>query len=288
VTYDQATPREKRISRALAGGMHAAFVLLLVFGVSWQKRHAEPSAVVDLWSALPPPKQEVAPPQPPQREEPKPLPKVEPKPVPKVEAKPPPKPEPKPVPKADIALKEKLEKEHKLKEQQELAKKKERELERRKEDEAKKLKAQQQAETTKKDEEKRKLEKERLAQEAESKRQAAEKQAAADKAAKEAASAQAAEIEKYRRLIQERVKRFIVEPANIQGNPQVVIEVRVIPGGDVVETSVKLKSSSGNPAYDRAVETAIIKASPLPVPSDQAIFSSMFRDPVTLRFRPQQ
>jgi colicin import membrane protein len=286
VTYDDATSREKRISRALAGGMHAVFVLLLVFGVSWQQRRAEPSAVVDLWSALPAPKPEAAPPKPTPPEEPKPLPKVEPKPEPKVQPKPPPKPEVKPVPKADIALKEKLEKERKLKEQQEVEKKKQRELEKRKEDETQKLKQQQQAEAKKKDEEKRKLDKERLAQEAEAKKQAAEKQAAADKAAKEQAAAQSRLYDEYSRRISEKIKRFIVEPPNLQGNPQVVFEVRLLPGGEVLEASLRLKSSSGNAAYDQAVERAILKASPLPLPPDPSMFN-LFRE-LNLKIRPRE
>ncbi|MGZ5145566.1 MAG: TonB C-terminal domain-containing protein [Burkholderiales bacterium] len=281
MTYEDTTPREKTISRALAGGMHAGFVLLLVFGVSWQQRHVEPSAVVDLWSSLPAPRPEVAPPPPP----PKPLPKEEPKLVPKPEPKPPPKPEAKPVPKADIALKEKLEKERKLKEQQELEKKKQRDLERRKEEEAKKLKARE-LEAKNKEDEKRKLDKERLAQEAEVKRQAADKQALADKLAKEHAAAQSRLYDEYSRRISDKIKRYIVEPPNLQGNPQVVFELRLLPGGEVLEASLRLKSSSGNPAYDQAVERAILKASPLPLPPDPSMFN-MFRE-LNLKIRPKE
>jgi colicin import membrane protein len=284
VTYEDTTPREKTISRALAGGMHAGFVLLLVFGVSWQKRHVEPSAVVDLWSSLPAPRPEVAPPPPPPP--PKPLPKEEPKPVPKAEPKPPPKAEVKPAPKADIALKEKLEKERRLKEQQELEKKKQRDLEKRKEEEAKKLKVREQAEAKTKEDEKRKLDKERLTQEAEAKRQAVEKQALADKLAKEQAAAQSRLYDEYSRRISEKIKRYIVEPPNLQGNPQVVFEVRLLPGGEVLEASLRLKSSSGNPAYDQAVERAILKASPLPLPQDPSTFN-MFRE-LNLRIRPKE
>ncbi|MGZ5256299.1 MAG: TonB C-terminal domain-containing protein [Burkholderiales bacterium] len=281
MTYEDTTPREKTISRALAGGMHAGFVLLLVFGVSWQQRHVEPSAVVDLWSSLPAPRPEVAPPPPP----PTPLPKEEPKLVPKPEPKPPPKPEAKPVPKADIALKEKLEKERKLKEQQELEKKKQRDLERRKEEEAKKLKARE-LEAKNKEDEKRKLDKERLAQEAEVKRQAADKQALADKLAKEHAAAQSRLYDEYSRRISDKIKRYIVEPPNLQGNPQVVFELRLLPGGEVLEASLRLKSSSGNPAYDQAVERAILKASPLPLPPDPSMFN-MFRE-LNLKIRPKE
>ena len=281
MTYDDATPREKKISRALAAGMHGAFLLLLVFGVSWQKRVSEPAAVVDLWGSMAPPKEEVPPPAP------KPVPKVEPKPVPKVEARPPPpKPEVKPVPKPDIALKEKLEKERRFREQRELEQRKERELERKKQDEAKKLKAQQQVEAKKKEDEKRKLEKERLAQEAEAKRQAAEKQALADRLAKEQAAAQSRLYDEYVRQISSKIKRYIVEPPNLQGNPQVEFEVRLLPGGEVMDSALRLRRSSGNPAYDQAVERAILKASPLPLPPDPSMFN-MFRD-LNLKIRPKE
>ena len=270
MTYDDyVTGRERNIARWLAVAMHVGFLLLLVFGVAWQKRHAEPAAIVDLWNSLPaPPRPEPAP---------KPVPKVEPKPEPKPEPRPAPKPEAKPVPKPDIALKEKLEKERKAKEQAELEKKK------RKEEEAKKEKAQQ-LEAKKKEDEKRKLEKERLAHEAEQKRLAQEKADIAAKLAKERATAQQALNDKYIALIQNHVKRQIVEPPNLQGNPQVEFDVVLIPGGEVL--TVKLRRSSGVPAYDAAVERAILKASPLPLPPDPALFQQ-FRD-LHLKIRPRE
>ena len=279
MTYDDATPREKKISRALAGGMHVAFVLLLVFGVSWQKRHSEPAAVVDLWGSVAPPRQEPLPPPP------KPELKVEPRPVPKVEPKPPPKPEVKPAPKPDIALREKLEKERKLKEQ-ELQKKKQQELERRKEDEAKKVKAQQQLEAKKQEDEKRKLDKERVAQEAETKRLTSEKQALADRMAKEQAAAQSRMFDQYITQIQNKIRGNIVEPPNLSGTPLVEFEVRLLPGGEIMDGSLRLKRSSGVPAYDQAVERAILKSSPLPVPPAGDPMFERFRQP-TLQIRPR-
>lgn len=293
MTYDEdVNPRERKIARALAIGMHVVALLLLIFGVVWQRRVSEPSAVVELWDTMTPPKQ--AAPTPKSKPKPDPEPEPEPPPKPKLKPKPeppppPPKPEVKQTPKADIALKEKLEKERKLKEQQEADKKKQQELERRKEEEAKKLKAQreqQQLEAKKKEDEKKKLEKERLAQEAEAKKQAAEKQAIADKLAKEAASARAGEIDKYTRMIQDRVRRQIVEPPNLQGNPEVEIELRILPGGDVLEPSVRVRRSSGNSAYDDAVLRAVMKASPLPVPSDPALFNQLRE--LNLKVRPKQ
>jgi colicin import membrane protein len=47
------------------------------------------------------------------------------------------------------------------------------------------------------------------------------------------------------------------------------VEVRLIPSGDVVEA--KIVRSSGNPAFDRSVEAAVFKASPLPVPPDREV-----------------
>ena len=273
--YDErefVTDRERRIARWLAIGMHAAFVVLLVFGVAWQKRYSEPAAIVDLWSTMAPPKAE------PPRPAPRPEPKVEPRPEPKVERKPEPrpvpKPEVKPEPKPDIALREKLEKERKAKE--ELEKKKQAEL-KKKEDEAKKLKA----EAKKKEE---LVEKERLQKEMELKRLAQEKSDLEAKLAKQKASAQQALNDKYIALIQNHVKRQIVEPPNLQGNPQVEFDVVLIPGGEVL--TVKLRRSSGAPAYDAAVERAILKASPLPLPPDPTLFQQ-FRD-LHLKIRPRE
>lgn len=276
--YDErefVTDRERRIARWLAIGMHAAFVLLVVFGVAWQKRYSEPAAIVDLWSTTAPPRAE---PRPVPKVEPKPEPKVERRPEPKIERKPEPKPAPKPEvkrePKPDIALREKLEKERKAKE--ELEKKKLAEL-RKKEDEAKKLKA----EARKKEEA---AEKERLLKEMELKRLAQEKADLAAKLAKEQAAAQASLNDKYIALIRNHVKRQIVEPPNLQGNPQVEFDVVLIPGGEVL--TVKLRRSSGVPAYDAAVERAILKASPLPLPPDPTLFQQ-FRD-LHLKIKPKE
>ena len=270
MTYDEheyVTDRERKIARWLAIGMHVAFVVLLVFGVAWQKRHSEPAAIVDLWSTTTPPKAE--PPRPAPRPEPKPEPKIERKPEPRVERKPEPqpapKPEVKPQVKPDIALREKLEKERKAKE--ELEKKKLAEL-KKKEDEAKKLKA----EAKRKEEA---AEKDRLVKEMELKRLMQEKADLAAKLAKEQAAAQSSLHGKYIQLIQNHVKRQIVEPPNLQGNPQVEFDVVLIPGGEVL--TVRLRRSSGVPAYDSAVERAILKASPLPLPPDPTLFQQ-FRD----------
>ncbi len=73
-------------------------------------------------------------------------------------------------------------------------------------------------------------------------------------------------------------------PQELTGNPEAEFDVVVLPGGDVL--SVKLMKSSGVAAYDNAVERAILKAQPLPVPSDPDSFAR-FRN-LHLKFRPNE
>lgn len=261
MTYDDdIPPREKKFARNLAIGIHVAVILLLIFGVSWHRRQSEEPAVADLWGTMSPPRQ-----QEPAKSETPPLklaPTIEKEPTP---PPPPPKPAIKREPKPDIALKEKLEKERKLKEE-ERRREEEKKLklaEERRRDEEKKLKL---TEAKKKDEERRKLE-QQAQLEADAKR-AAEKEAAAKQAAAAAATSRA--MDAWTRLIQDKVRRNIVEPPNLSGNPQVEFNVVQIPGGEVL--SVRMIRSSGVPAYDAAVERAILKASPLPPPPDPTLF----------------
>jgi len=232
---------------------------LLVFGVSWQKKQSDSAVMVDLWNDLPPqPKIETPPPA-----EVKPPPEP-PKPAPKVETKPAPKPEPRPVVKPDIALKEKKEKEREQKEQEKIEEKK-------REQEKARLAAL----------------KEKQAKEAEAKRLAREQADALKKLAQQQAAqaaAQARLVDEYKGRIRDKIRRFIVEPPNLQGNPEVEFDVVLLPGGEVLST--RLKKSSGVAAYDSAVERAILKAQPLPLPPDPSMFGD-FRE-LNLKFRPEK
>jgi len=246
------TRNEKAVSGALALVMHLLFFALLVFGVAWQKH--EPAAMVaELWSSLPEPK--VAPPPP--KAEPAP-----PKPRPKAEAKPMPKIEPKPAPKPDIALREKKEKARQEKER-EIAEKKKREEQARQEA----LKQQQ-------------------AKEAEAMRLAREQDEALKKLAQSqaAAAAQAKLVDEYKRRIAERIKRFIIEPPSLQGNPEVEFDVIVLPGGEVLDA--RIRKASGQAPWDNAVERAIRRAQPLPLPPDPVLMRE-FRE-LNLKFRPKE
>ncbi|MDP2240947.1 MAG: cell envelope integrity protein TolA [Burkholderiales bacterium] len=258
MSYAYATQDEKTISGAMALVMHLLFLLLLVFGVSWQHKQSDSAVIVDLWNNLPALPQPKAEPPPPEAK----APPEPPKPVPKAEPKP--KPEPKPVIKPDIALKEKLEKERKLKVEQEKLEEKKREQEKA-----------------------RVALKEKRAKEVEAKQLAKEQDDALRKI-NEMQAAQAAargkQIDEYRRRISEKVKRFIVLPPNLQGNPEVEFDVVLLPGGEVL--GVKLRKSSAVTAYDNAVERAILKAQPLPLPPDPALFND-FRE-LKLKFRPKE
>jgi colicin import membrane protein len=274
------TPNERAISGALALAMHLLFLVLLVFGVAWQTR--EPQAVVvDLWTDLPPmpaPKPPPAPEVKPAPAPPPPAPKVEVKPAPKVE----PKVEPKPVPKPDIALKEKQERERKAREQA-LAEKKKREQEALAE--KKRREAQALAEKKRREERARLAAlKAQQAKEAEAQRLAREQEEALRKLAAAQAAARANLIDEYKRRISEKIKRYIVEPPNLPGNPEVEVAVTVLPGGEVLD--VKTKRSSGVAAYDNAVERAIRRAQPLPLPPDPALMRE-FRE-LNLKFRPKE
>ena len=253
--YAYESPNEKAISSALALVIHGLFLALLIFGVNWKR--PEPAAMVaELWSNLPSPQSEIPPPPPPPKVEP-----VPPKPEPKAEVKPAPKVEPKPQPKAEIDLRDKKEKERKAQEQ-ELAEKKKRQ----EQEKAESIKLQQAREA------------------AEAKRLAQEQSDALKKLAQQQAVAHAKEIEKYRALIRDRIKRFIVEPPNLQGNPEVELDIIVLPGGEILD--VRTKRGSGQTPWDNAVERAIRRAQPLPLPPDPALMKE-FRE-LNLKFRPKE
>ncbi|KTD00269.1 cell envelope integrity protein TolA [Fluoribacter gormanii] len=112
---------------------------------------------------------------------------------------------------------------------------------------------------------------------------AAAKQAqAAENAAKQARIA--GEVDKYKALIVNAIGRNWILPENVDSSLSSQFRIRLAPDGMVLE--VTLTRSSGDPLLDRSAQTAIYKASPLPVPADQETFS-LFRD-ISLTVRPEQ
>jgi len=229
---------------ALALVVHGMFFSLLFFGFNW---HISPSSSIQvkMWDSLPSPEPKPAPkPPPPPPSAPKHI--VTPKIVkPTIKSK------------ADIELKDKkkaarLKKE--LAERKMLADKKEKI---RKEKLAKKLA-----------DEKQRVAEARIAQE-NTRIQELKTRMRADVNA-----AVQSEVQRYKDLIQAKIRRNIVMPPDIPDNAEAKFNIIVLPGGTVV--SVTMLQSSGHEAYDSAAERAIRKAAPLPLPEDKSL-ARMFR-----------
>lgn len=252
-------PQEPGKGKAIAFTVlvHVLLIAGLFLGVQWKS--SEPEAMnVELWAPTPQKATRVAPPPPP------PEPRPEPKPAPKIE----PKPEPKPTPKApDIVVKEEKKKEEKKKpEPPKPEPKKEPKPEPKPQPEPK----------PKTDPFKEMLERESR------ERQASTEQnrlaALAEKEQRAAANRRG--LESYAAKIRAKVRGNIVLPPGIAGNPEAIFEVNQLPGGDVL--SIRLKRSSGVPALDDAIERAIKKSSPLPLPDDP----SQFQRNLEIKYRP--
>jgi TonB family protein len=153
------------------------------------------------------------------------------------------------------------------------------------------------AERNRLESERKRLEQEQKLLEEEIAREAAKEQmtveeyrrrrAAAEAKAKAEAAASVAHqraMADWRARIQAKIRGRVVLPANMEGNPEARFEVVLIPGGDVLSTT--LRKSSGNPAYDAAVERAIHAAQPLPVPEGE-MFQENFKV-LQLVFRPKE
>jgi len=89
-------------------------------------------------------------------------------------------------------------------------------------------------------------------------------------------------IDEYGLYIKEKVQRSWIRPSGGSERLSCVVNVRLIPGGEVVD--VKIIRGSGNAAFDRSVEAAVFKASPLPVPPDPEVMEK-FRS-ITFEFNP--
>jgi colicin import membrane protein len=242
----------------LALVVHSVFFALLYFGFNWNRQVFSPPVMsVELWQSLP--DEVVAPPVSPkevvvvpplQENKVKPdiaIPEKKKAVVKPVEAKPENK---KPVPKA-------VEQTKPVRNEQKLAKPDERI--------AKEQAAREQAE--------------RLRQE----EQAASELAARAKQA-ELAAATGKVVDEYKAKIKAKIKGNIVMPPNVPANVHAEFLVTLLPGGAVLPP--RLLKSSGNTAYDNAVERAILKSDPLPLPPDVQLFNR-FRE-LDLVFKPEK
>ena len=266
-----ATPAEpgKWAAIALSIFMHGLLIGSLLVAVQWQTRHVPLQA--ELWREIPrepspPPKAPEPRPEPvekpappPPKPEPAPTPVVPEKTVPVIEPpkpkppdiavakeKPKPPPRPKPAPKPKV-----VEKPRPPDFASELAAA-EREIARHRETQEKTAAAEREA------------------------------KALADARAEAAASARARAEAEYADRIRSKIRGNIVLPPRIQGNPEAEFAVVQLPDGVVL--SVRLLRSSGIPLLDQAIERAIMKSSPLPLPS----LPELFRRDLRLKYRPYE
>lgn len=262
-------PAPRLAAGVLALGVHAVFVLLLVFGVSWQTQRPAP-VMVDLWETLPKaaPPAAVKPPEPPPPPQVKTPAPVKAAPAPKAAADEPPPPRA-----PDIALEKKkaeAERLQKLKAIQAEEEKARAEAARVEAEAARKAHEKQLAEQ-KKRELLRQMEEEDLMRRMADEEAASEALAMRQAEARAAAGKRQAEVARvvgqHRDQISAKVRGNTRLPDNLKGNPEVRCAVRLLPTGEV--QSVRVTQSSGNAAYDEAVVRAIVKSSPLPLPADR-------------------
>lgn len=266
---------------AMAMLVHGLFLLGLVFSVNWRSLPELP-VYADLWAELPPLPEPHAPP---------PLPVA-----PVAPAQPLPVP-PAAEPQADIQLKareaeerRRLEAEKREQVRIEAEQRRAREVERQQRE-------QQEAEVRRQEAERQRQEEARRLAQEQARRELNEALARQQQEdlAEEArllqrkvrsqaeAAARLKMIEDYRDRIRNKIHGYLHLPPNLSGNPEVVYQLRLLPDGEVLRLT--LLKSSGQPAYDRQVELAILRSSPLPLPPDREL-ASAFREDLILKFRP--
>lgn len=117
-------------------------------------------------------------------------------------------------------------------------------------------------------------------------RQAQSRTQAQNKAQKEAAAASGKVIDEYVGKIRARIRQKTVWSDSARSKDiKAKFDVTLLPSGEVL--SVSLAKSSGNVAYDNAVERAIIKAQPLPLPPAEQNLFNKFRE-LHLTFSPAE
>lgn len=109
---------------------------------------------------------------------------------------------------------------------------------------------------------------------------AADQQAARERAAQEAVTGRL--VDEYIAKIAGKVRSNTVMPPDVAKEARAEFMVTLLPGGRVL--NARLAKSSGNAAYDSAVERAILRSDPLPLPADTSLFSR-FRE-LKLSFKP--
>jgi colicin import membrane protein len=90
-------------------------------------------------------------------------------------------------------------------------------------------------------------------------------------------------VDKYKALILQAISENWLVPPQADKKRSCELMIRVAPGGMVLD--VQVTKSSGDPALDSSARAAVMKSSPLPVPSDSQAFDA-FRQFI-LRVKPE-
>lgn len=132
------------------------------------------------------------------------------------------------------------------------------------------------------EDEKRRLEEEAIRRK---QLQAEQKRLAQEQAKREASqkAAQQGESLRYIALMQEKVKGNWIYPTADAKGLECVVRVRLNKDGKVL--LVQVVHGSGNAPFDRSVEAAVLKSSPLPLPADPTIMEGF--PELRFKFKPQ-
>ena len=122
---------------------------------------------------------------------------------------------------------------------------------------------------------------EQVAQEQKAVEQDRRERALRELLARQQSDARAQALAAWQDKIRAKIRGNIILPRDLAGNPEAIFDVTLLPTAEVL--TVRRRKSSGNMAYDEAVERAILKASPLPKPEQPSVFERQLE----LRFRPQ-
>lgn len=88
----------------------------------------------------------------------------------------------------------------------------------------------------------------------------------------------------YAQTLSNRVRPYVAIPDALKGNPEVVLQIEILPSLEVRQ--IRLLRSSGNPQYDEAVQAAVREMRRFPPLPKGAAFADYRR--VTMSFRPKE
>jgi len=259
--------RQRETPDSMKAGMLSVTVHVLLLGAllisfNWKTTQPVSIAQVELWDSLP-----VV------QAAPQPMPEPIPEPVQQVTPEPVPEPEIKPEPQLEIALEKKPVKKEPPKPDVKAALARKKLLEQMRQEDLKNAPK----ETIKPNSDAiKKLQQELLNE---------DKAAGDQKATAAKSAASAGLVSEFKAKIQAKIRSNVNKALCGDGNPELKVEIGLIPSGEL-SGAPKLVKSSGNTACDDAVERAIRVSQPLPLPTDPALFSE-FRN-LRLTFRPNE